>query len=99
MRSNREELPGLTGLRGLAAMSVLGFHFCWGFTYGYLGVDVFFVLSGFILTYVYRDGVSAGSFLWARVARTIPTHIVATTAVGLGAMFWGQATLRGSPTT
>ncbi|HEX3860810.1 MAG TPA: acyltransferase [Stellaceae bacterium] len=96
MTEKCDEIPGLTGLRGLAALSVLGFHFrFWGFGYGYLGVDVFFLLSGFILSYVYRDGVSAGPFLWARLARTGPTHLVATTAVGIAAMFWQQATWSG----
>ncbi len=53
---------------------------------GYLGVELFFVLSGFILCHVYLRGFgeqrfSYGGFLWNRLARIYPLHLA--TCLGL----------------
>ena len=55
---------------------------------GYLGVELFFLLSGFILSHVYlaqagEKRFSYRQFLWARVARVYPLHIATLLAVGL----------------
>ena len=71
----------LTSLRGFAALAVVGFHFAplmAGipiFSKGFLGVDLFFLLSGFILTTVYSKELNVRSFFVARAARTYPLHL------------------------
>lgn len=85
----------LTGVRAVAALWVVLCHFSpaighlfpwtrslWGITWGgYLGVDLFFVLSGFILTHTYLEQSyqpnlrSYGRFLWLRLARIYPLHL------------------------
>jgi peptidoglycan/LPS O-acetylase OafA/YrhL len=61
---------------------------------GYIGVSFFFILSGFILTHVYRaqiDGSKKGNkkFFIARLARVYPLHF-ATFLIAIPLMFWGQ---------
>ena len=77
--SRPNEISTLTSLRGVAALTVLLFHADTGFR-GYLAVDLFFLLSGFILTHVYSDVVltrqSYGFFLKARLARIYPVHLL-----------------------
>jgi len=86
------DLRLLTALRAFAALLVVLFHFAARtapgsalhttlIDNGQLGVDVFFVLSGFILAHVYLARVEAGrfgfgDFLVARLARLYPMHIV-----------------------
>lgn len=88
-------LKSLTSLRFFAAMWVVAYHF-WPnlglampavIAKGYLGVELFFVLSGFILCHVYLENFGQGrfdyrEFLWARLARIYPVHL----AVLLGLM-------------
>ena len=55
---------------------------------GYLGVELFFVLSGFILSHVYLQAAgekrfSYRGFLWARVARVYPLHLFTLIGVGV----------------
>lgn len=98
-------IASLTGIRALAAFLVLFLHADQNIpvgmiqtigvvSRGYLGVDLFFLLSGFILTYVYFDslqrptGRTFAIFMWHRFIRLYPVHIavlVALVAVVLGA--------------
>jgi peptidoglycan/LPS O-acetylase OafA/YrhL len=90
------ELKPLTSLRFIAAFWVLLYHFKdhlglglgqFGLVAdGYLGVDLFFALSGFILAHVYLSGLEGGrfgygGFLKNRVARVYPMHLAALAAM------------------
>src|SRR5437762_8411643 len=73
------ELPAVTSLRGIAALTVLIFHIIPDFR-GYLAVDLFFMLSGFVLTHVYGEiefhGRSYITFLKSRLARIYPVSLM-----------------------
>jgi peptidoglycan/LPS O-acetylase OafA/YrhL len=59
--------PDIDGLRAVAVLPVILFHF--GFTFlpgGFVGVDVFFVISGYLITRLLVDDIEAGSFSFAR---------------------------------
>src|SRR3984893_5338497 len=75
----RTAISALTSLRGLAALTVLIFHVIPDFR-GYLAVDLFFLLSGFVLTHVYHEirltRQSYFNFLKARLARVYPVHLM-----------------------
>lgn len=69
----------LDTLRGLAALCVVLFHLAPGFP-GYLMVDLFFILSGFVLAYRYFDNpdckdMTGISFAVARFSRMYPLHL------------------------
>lgn len=86
----RSNLAALTGLRFVAAVAVVFHHFGQMAVpngplrnlaaAGFVGVDLFFILSGFVLVYVYRPfevRVGRPAFLAARVARIYPLHALA----------------------
>ena len=93
-------LPQLTAFRFFAAAWVVVFGFfpllrpeaVFGpqpqlLAKGYLGVELFFTLSGFILSHVYARAWGEGrfrygAFLWARIARIYPLHLATLLAVG-----------------
>jgi peptidoglycan/LPS O-acetylase OafA/YrhL len=71
-----QHVPALDGLRGLALLGVLLFHANGALPGGYLGVDLFFVLSGYLITSLLlaekRDtGRIALSAFWVRRARRL----------------------------
>ncbi|RKN45435.1 acyltransferase family protein [Micromonospora endolithica] len=95
-------LPSLTGLRWVAALLVFAFHVGTmrivaepavktvldkAFALGLSGVEFFFILSGFVLVWSYRDGEPRRSFLRRRVAKIYPNHLV-TFLVALAVAFW-----------
>ena len=83
-RSSEEHriLANLQGLRALAALGVMVFHFglmpatSIPFAIGASGVDVFFVLSGFIIAH--SSSRSARHFLAHRLIRVVPAYWIAT---------------------
>ena len=69
-------LPALDGLRGLAVLGVLLFHADKLLVGGYLGVDLFFVLSGYLITSILTAEYGATAKLdlgrfWVRRARRL----------------------------
>lgn len=80
----------LDSLRGIAAVAVAYFHYNSNWA-GYLAVDFFFVLSGFILTHSYlhqtRHDNSIFGFIVNRVARLYPLHIFTTVTFALAIYF------------
>ncbi len=69
--------PDVDGLRAVAVTLVLLFHANLGFSGGYIGVDVFFVISGFLITGLILKDQEAGKFRLAnfwmrRIRRIIP---------------------------
>ncbi|MEM9367669.1 MAG: acyltransferase family protein [Planctomycetota bacterium] len=77
----------IDGLRGVAVMLVLLFHADIGFTGGYVGVDIFFVISGFLITGLIFARQQAGTFglgdFWNRRIRRIFPASLAMTAITL----------------
>lgn len=59
---NTSYRPDIDGLRAVAVILVLLFHFDLGISGGFVGVDVFFVISGYLITEVIRNAISAGQF-------------------------------------
>ena len=105
-----QELQSLTPLRGIAAIWVICFHygvvyfgfhpeqFSCIFNKGYLAVDMFFMLSGFVLSHVYwktfasdqaLQGRDYRHFISARIARLYPLHLVNLSLFLIAALAFG----------
>lgn len=100
----------LDGLRGVAAVLVIWYHFFEGFAtsptdqmmnHGYLAVDFFFVLSGFVIGYAYDDcwrrGMTAGRFMLRRVIRLHPMVILAVLLGAVSYLIQGSMRWDGTP--
>lgn len=86
-----DDLPALTSVRFVLALGVVLFHYQLQWSWptadvtgllerARLGVDIFFILSGFVLTHAYRRDLDQrrldyGRFLVARFARIYPAHL------------------------
>ena len=90
-------LPALDGLRGLAVVAVLLFH--GGFTWargGYLGVSVFFTLSGFLITnllvgeWADTGTISLPTFWSRRFRRLMPAAVATLLLIALYGWIWAS---------
>ena len=82
--------PGLDGLRALAVAAVVAFHLDeQGLTGGFLGVDAFFVLSGFLITTLLvlefrrHRGIGLFAFWGRRARRLLPALLLLMLAVAI----------------
>lgn len=93
--------PELDGVRGISILLVLGLHFtpAW-FPGGFIGVDIFFVLSGFLITSLLlqewsrRKQISLKHFYLRRVLRLGPALLTFLMLVGVYAFIFDRANAR-----
>lgn len=86
---------GLDGLRALAVLLVVGFHLfpAWALHSGFVGVDVFFVISGFLITsLLLREQAASGRIalraFWTRRARRLLPALAAVVTVSATAAWF-----------
>ena len=81
----------IDGLRAIAVLAVVLFHFqIAGFSGGFVGVDIFFVVSGYLITRnivsdIARNRFSFGGFYTRRVRRLLPSYLAVALATLLAA--------------
>jgi peptidoglycan/LPS O-acetylase OafA/YrhL len=94
-------IPAIDGLRAVAVIAVILYHL--GFKWipgGFLGVDLFFVISGYVITRLLLDsiqrsgGLDLRAFYVARIRRLLPplVFMIITTTIFVG--FWAPDTMR-----
>lgn len=94
-------IPAIDGLRAIAVLAVILYHL--GFDWipgGFLGVDLFFVISGYVITRLLLDsieisgGLNLSAFYLARLRRLLPAllFMIVTTAITVG--IWAPDTMK-----
>lgn len=101
----------LDGLRGVAAMLVIWYHVWEGFAFvgggvienfnhGYLAVDLFFMLSGFVISYAYdrrMDEMGVKNFFKRRLIRLQPMVVLGAVIGAITFIVQGSTTWDGTP--
>lgn len=87
--------PHIDGLRAVAVLLVIFHHLGdWGVTQGgFIGVDVFFVISGFLITSIVKVDIESGRFSFGafykrRVVRLAPAYYTVLLATTIAALVW-----------
>jgi peptidoglycan/LPS O-acetylase OafA/YrhL len=89
--------PGLDGIRAVSVVAVILYHA--GFSWmhgGFLGVEVFFVVSGYLIASLMLEehertgGTALGQFWLRRARRLLPALFTMLVVVALWATFWGD---------
>ena len=99
-KPSKARLPILDGLRGVAALIVVAFHIfdsdpVNSVNHGYLAVDFFFMLSGYVMGYAYDDRwdtMSIGSFFKRRLIRLHPMVVIGSIIGGI-CFYFGASSL------
>jgi len=85
--------PDIDGLRAIAVLSVVGFHaFPEWITGGFIGVDIFFVISGYLISTILYENIEKGSFSFydfysRRIRRIFPALLLVLTSCYLVGWF------------
>ena len=87
--------PQLDGLRAIAVLLVFVFHAVpSALRGGFIGVDIFFVLSGYLITLILleqRSPRALGPFYVRRIKRLLPAALVLLVVVAVRESLWGTA--------
>lgn len=100
-RISAKQIAGLDGLRGIAILGVIGYHLAPHTVLGgFLGVNLFFVLSGYLMAVTSRKAQAhsnfrVGKFYWKRIVRIYPALILTVCATLFAAQFLAPDILQG----
>lgn len=85
------QIQGLDGARALSVAAVILYHAGFGWIRGgFLGVELFFVISGYLITHLLlrEDHIELGRFWMRRMRRLLPALLVVILAVEALGVFW-----------
>ncbi len=96
----RKHIAALDGIRAIAIVAVIIYHMNpSGLTGGFLGVDVFFVLSGYLITWILLDrynnlgSIDFKGFYLSRARRLLPAFFFLAFGVLVGVGLWAPDTI------
>ena len=94
-------IPAIDGLRAVAVIAVILYHL--GISWipgGFLGVDLFFVISGYVMTRLLLDsiqergGLDLRDFYWARIRRLLPPLVFMIVVTSIVVGIWAPDTTK-----